>query len=345
MIRYLMLLLPMVGMIASPIQAASSVAPKLNARVGSAEKPYSSTGAYKWYDTSKGNGSGTVIDHATVTAQQRGVNLEKPVDSMVIRDSTFIGQRPMANSQFPAGIFAKQGTNLLVERTTIQGWATIVDSKYRQGDCFLTEWPFVGIVLRDVLLTGCTDGGYDGKARDVLLDRVTSSGNKISFRFWYTPVKATSIVSINPTEAHIQLNTRADRAYGMGPSGIIADKITFISKGRQPLFWAGPGSIIAPKECVIDVAPGTPFLKFRDGGKPSNVTATLGKNCTHDAQGYAVNTPVTVAAPRGFDAGEVLVDRDGDGLVKLGAAWARKLKVPTGATVRSTSGTWYEIAK
>ena len=351
MIRMLMLALVM---LTGPVHAASSVVPKPDARIGSAEKPYASEGAYKWYDTAKGDGSGTVMDHVTVTATQRGVNIEKPITGLTIRDSQFIGQKPMANSQFPAGIFAKQGTNLLVERTSIRDWKTIADKNYRQGDCFLAEWGFIGIVLRDVTLSGCTDGGYDGKARDVLLDRVTSAENKINYRFWYAPVKATSIVSINPTEAHIQLNTRADGAYGMGPSGITADKITFISKGKQPLFWAGPGSIIAPKECVIDVAPGTLFVKFRDGGKASNVTITLGKNCTRDAQGFAVNTPV---APVGFDIGEVLVDKKGNGSVTLSTpAIIERINVRLKAagspivlkkndTIKQVDGTFYDFVK
>jgi hypothetical protein len=205
--RYLVL---SAAILASPVLAASSVAPKLNARIGSIEKPYTSAGAYKWWDTSKADGSGTAMDHVTVTATQRGVNIEKPINGLTIRDSEFIGQKPMANSQYPAGIFAKQGTNLLVERTTIRDWKTIADSNYRQGDCFLAEWGFVGITLRDVTLSGCTDGAYDGKARQVLLDRVKAIGSKISFRFWYNPVKATSIESINPSEAHIQFNTRAE---------------------------------------------------------------------------------------------------------------------------------------
>jgi hypothetical protein len=92
------------------------------------------------------------------------------------------------------------------------------------------------------------------------------------------------------------------------------------------------------------VPAGTPFIKYRDGGKASNVVLTLGKNCTRDAQGLAVNTPVVVS-PRGFDAGEVLTDKSGDGKIKLGAAKAKQFKLPTGTTVRSTGGTWYEVVK
>lgn len=332
-------------MIAAPALAASSVVPKLNARIGSAEKPYTSVGAYKWWDTSKADGSGTVMDHVTVTAEQRGVNIEKSINGLTIRDSEFIGKQPVANTQFPAGIFAKRGTNLLVENTTIRDWKTIADSKYRQGDCFLAEWDFVGILLRDVTLSGCTDGGYDGKARNVLLDRVTSTGNKISYRLWYATVRATSIESVNPVDAHFQLNNRKDGANGMGPGGIIADKVTFRSTGKQVLLSLEPKSVVTLGECVIDVPAGTPFIKYRNGGNASNVKVTLGKNCTRDAQGYAVNTPVTVAAPRGFDAGEVLADKSGDGKIKLGAAKAKQFSLPVGTVVQSTGGTWYEVVK
>jgi hypothetical protein len=200
--------------------------------------------------------------------------------------------------------------------------------------------------LRDVVLTSCTDGGYDGKARNVLLDRVQSIGNKKSYRLWYAMVKATSIESINPTEVHIETSTRTDGKYGMGAGSLTAKRVTFRSTGKQALFSLGPNAVINIDECVIDVPAGTAIVRYHDGGKASNVKLTLGKTCAMDAKGYAINTPVApvAAAPRrGFDAGEVLVDRDGDGLVKLGAVKAKRLKVPTGTTVRSIGGTWYEI--
>lgn len=158
-------------------------------------------------------------------------------------------------------------------------------------------------------------------------------------------VKATSIASINPTEVHIETSTRTDGAYGMGAGSLTAQRVTFRSTGKQALFSLGANAIIDIKECVIDVPVGTPFVRYHDGGRASNVKLTLGKSCAMDAKGYAVNTPVTVVAPRAFDAGQVLNDHDGDGLVKLGAAWAKKLNVPTGTTVHSTGGTWYEIVR
>jgi len=345
MIRYLMLLLVLMS---APLAAASHVIPKPNARIGSVEKPYASAGSYRWLDDNKGDPSGTVIDHATISANQRGVNLEKESANITIRNSVISGVKPQVNTIFPAGIYAEHGSNLLIERTTIRDWKTIASSKYRQGDCIDAEWGFIGITLRDVILTGCTDGGYDGKARNVLLDRVQSIGNKKSYRLWYAMVKATSIESVNPTEVHIETSTRTDGKYGMGAGSLTAQRVTFRSTGKQALFSLGPNAVINIDECVIDVPAGTAFVRYHDGGKASNVKLTLGKSCAMDAKGYAIKTPVApiAAAPRrGFDAGEVLVDRDGDGLVKLGAVKAKQLKVPTGTTMRSTGGTWYEIAK
>ena len=341
MIRYLMLLL---ALLTAPLQAASHVTPKPNARIGSAEKPYTSAGAYRWMDDNKGDPSGTVIDHATVSANQRGVNLEKESSNITMRNSVISGVRPQANTIFPAGIYAEHGSNLLIERTTIRDWTTIANGKYRQGDCIDAEWGFVGLTLREVILSGCTDGGYDSKARNDLLDRVTAIGNKKSFRLWYSMHTATSIESINPTDVHIETSTRADGAYGMGAGSLTAQRVTFRSTGKQALFSLGANAIIDIKECVIDVPAGTPFVRYHDGGKASNVKMTLGKNCTRDAKGFAVNTPVVVA-PRSFDAGEVLLDKDGNGLVKLGAVKAKQFKLATGTTLRSTGGTWYEIAK
>ncbi len=345
MIRYLMLLLVLLSV---PLAAASHVTPKPNARIGSVEKPYASAGSYRWLDDNKGDPSGTVIDHAKISANQRGVNLEKESANITIRNSVISGVKPQANTIFPAGIYAEHGRNLLIERTTIRDWTTIANGKYRQGDCIDAEWGFVGLTLREVILSGCTDGGYDSKARNDLLDRVTAIGNKKSFRLWYSMHTATSIESINPTEVHIETSTRTDGWYGMGAGSLTAKRVTFRSTGKQALFSLGPNAVINIDECVIDVPAGTAFVRYHDGGKASNVKLRLGKTCAMDAKGYAVNTlaaPVAAAPRRGFDTGEVLEDRDGDGLVKLGAVKAKQLKVPTGTTVRATSGTWYEIVK
>ncbi|KQM72172.1 hypothetical protein [Sphingomonas sp. Leaf20] len=140
-------------------------------------------------------------------------------------------------------------------------------------------------------------------------------------------------LSKEPSGAHVWLNARAAQA-------VVIDRLIVSSRTTAPVLRIENtyAVSITVKECVIAVPAGT-LLQW--GGKAARVT--WGKNCTRDARGYAVNTPVTVAAPRGFDAGQVLDDRDGNGLVKLGAAWAKKLQLPTGTTVRSIGGTWYEI--
>ncbi len=344
MIRYLMLLLTMVS---APLHAASNANPRRNARIGSPQKPYTSAGSYRWLDDNKGDPSGTIIDHAKVSANQRGVNLEKESTNITIRDSVISGFKPQANTIFPAGIYAEHGSGLLIERTTIRDWTTIPNGKYRQGDCIDAEWGFVGVILRDVILSGCTDGGYDSKARNDLLDRVTAIGNRKSFRLWYTMHTATSIESINPTEVHIETSTRTDGAYGMGAGSLTARRVTFRSVGNQALLSLGPNAVIKIAECVIAVPPGTPFVRYHDGGKASNVRLVLGKNCSQDARGFAVNTSAALvqASPRReFDAGEVMLDRDGDGLVKLSASKAKQLKLPTGTKARFIGGTRYEVA-
>ncbi|WP_156350414.1 hypothetical protein [Sphingomonas sp. Leaf20] len=281
-------------LIASPAIAASSVTPKPNARIGSVQKPYISAGSYRWLDDNKGDPSGTVIVNATISANQRGVNLERESSNITIRDSTISGVKPQPNTLYPAGVYAEHGQSLLIERTTIRDWTTVPNEKYRQGDCIDAEWGFVGLTLRDVVLSGCTDGGYDGKARDVLLDRVKSTGNKKNYRFWYSMVSATSIDSINPSQIHIETNTRTDGTHGMGAGSLTAKRVTFKSGGKQPLLSLGPNAFVKIDECVIAVPAGTPFVRYHDGGSASNVKLMLGKSCGRTAHGNAINTHVNV---------------------------------------------------
>jgi hypothetical protein len=70
-----------------------------------------------------------------------------------------------------------------------------------------------------------------------------------------------------------------------------------------------------------------------------------------------VNTPVAVAAPRGFDVGEILNDRKGNGTVTLATpaiiarinarikAAGSPLVLKKNDTLKQVGGTWYEIAK
>ncbi len=252
-----------------------------------------------------------------------------------IRNGVMTTKGITSGSDLPVGIDIS-GTvhDVLIEDVTATGHRMVyVPKKYTNGDGFSQEAQVYRVTYRRDVSTDNSDGGFDLKGQARLEDLVAERNGR-NYRFW-NDITASTLISNNPSGAHVWLNAKAAQS-------VTIDRLMVSSTTTAPVLRIEntyPVSIVV-KECVIAVPAGT-LLQW--GGKAARVT--WGKNCARDAKGYAVNTPVTVAAPRGFNAGQALDDRDGDGQVKLGTAWAKKLSVPTGTTVRSTGGTWYEIPK
>jgi len=290
--------------------------------------------SYRYVDA-KDEATGLRMDRFALKYGRAGIRLQGNAHDIVIRNGVMTTKGITSGSDLPVGIDIG-GTvhDVLIEDVTATGHRMVyVPKKYTNGDGFSQEAQVYRVTYRRDVSTDNSDGGFDLKGQARLEDLVAERNGR-NYRFW-NDITASTLISREPSGAHVWLNAKAAQA-------VVIDRLIVSSSTTAPVLRIEnpyPVSIVV-KECVIAVPAGT-LLQW--GGKAARVT--WGKNCARDAKGYAVNTPVTVAAPRGFDAGQVLDDRDGDGLVKLGAAWATKLKVPTGTTVRSTGGTWYEIVK
>jgi hypothetical protein len=290
--------------------------------------------SYRYVDA-KDEATGLRIDGFALKYGRAGIRLQGNAHDIVIRNGAMTTKGITSGSDLPVGIDIG-GTvhDVLIEGVTATGHRMVyVSKKYTNGDGFSQEAQVYRVTYRRNVSTDNSDGGFDLKGQARLEDLVAERNGR-NYRFW-NDITATTLTSRNPSGAHVWLNAKAAQA-------VVIDRLIVSSNTTAPVLRIEntyPVSIEV-RECVIAVPAGT-LLQW--GGKAARVT--WGKNCTRDARGYAVNTPVVAAAPRGFDAGQVLDDRDGDGQVKLGAAWAKKLEVPTGTTVRSTGGTWYEIAR
>jgi hypothetical protein len=277
--------------------------------------------------------NGLRMDGFNLRYGRAGIRLRGDARDIVIRNGTMTTKGITKGSDLPVGIDIG-GTvhDVLIEGVTATGHRMVyVPKKYTNGDGFSQEAQVYRVTYRRDVSTDNSDGGFDLKGQARLEDLVAERNGR-NYRFW-NDITATTLTSRNPSGAHVWLNAKAAQT-------VVIDRLVVSSNTTAPVLRIEnpyPVSIVV-KECVIAVPAGT-LLQW--SGKAARVT--WGKNCTRDAKGYAVNTPVTAAAPQGIDAGEVLVDRDDDGLVKLRATWAKKLKVPTGTTVRLIGGTWYEI--
>ncbi len=289
--------------------------------------------SYRYIDA-LAEANGLRMDGFNLRYGRAGIRLRGDAHDVVIRNGTMTTKGITSGSDLPVGIDIG-GTvhDVLVEGVTATGHRMIyIPKKYTNGDGFSQEEKVYRVTYRRDVSTDNSDGGFDlkGQAR---LEDLTAERNGRNYRFW-NDITATTLTSRDPSGAHVWLNAKAAQ-------NVTIDRLVVSSKTTAPVLRIENAYAVSitVKECVLAVPAGT-LLQW--GGKAARVT--WGKNCTRDAKGFAVNTPVVVA-PRGFDAGEVLLDKDRDGLVKLGAVKAKQFKLVTGTTLRSTGGTWYEIAK
>lgn len=289
--------------------------------------------SYRYVDA-LAEANGLRMDGFNLRYGRAGIRLRGDAHDIVIRNGAMTTKGITSGSDLPVGIDIG-GTvhDVLIEGVTASGHRMVyVPKKYTNGDGFSQEAQVYRVTYRRDVSTDNSDGGFDlkGQAR---LEDLTAERNGRNYRFW-NDITATTLTSKDPSGAHVWLNANAAQ-------NVTIDRLVVSSTTTAPVLRIENtyAVSITVKECVLAVPAGT-LLQW--GGKAARVT--WGKNCTLDAKGYAINTPV-MPVSRGFDAGEVLLDKDGDGLVKLGAVKAKQFKLATGTTLRSTGGTWYEIAK
>jgi len=326
MIRHL--LLPLV-LIASPALAG----PDRPLKPGTLITKATNLTSYRYIDALD-EATGLRMDVFNLRYGRAGVRLRGNAHDIVIRNGSMTTKGMTKGSDLPVGIDIG-GTvhDVLIEDVTATGHRMVyVPKKYTNGDGFSQEAQVYRVTYRRDVSTDNSDGGFDLKGHARLEDLVAERNGR-NYRFW-NDITASTLTSRNPSGAHVWLNAKAAQT-------VVIDRLVVGSTTTAPVLRIEnpyPVSIVV-KECVIAVPAGT-LLQW--GGKAARVT--WGKNCTRDAKGYAINTPI-IAAPRGFNAGEVLPDGNRDGKIKLGVEKAKQFSLPVGTVVQSTGGTWYEVVR
>jgi len=301
--------------------------------------------SYRYIDA-LAEANGLRMDGFTLRYGRAGIRLRGDAHDIVIRNGAMTTKGITSGSDLPVGIDIG-GTvhDVLVEGVTASGHRMVyVPKKYTNGDGFSQEAQVYRVTYRRDVSTDNSDGGFDlkGQAR---LEELTAERNGRNYRFW-NDITATTLTSKDPWGAHVWLNAKAAQ-------NVTIDRLVVSSKTTAPVLRIENtyAVSITVKECVIAVPAGT-LLQW--GGKAARVT--WGKNCIRDAKGYAINTPV-MAVSRGFDVGEVLVDRKGNGTVTLATpaiiarinarikAAGSPIVLKENDTLKVVDGTWYEIAK
>lgn len=198
---------------------------------------------------------------------KRGIRLRYGSNAIVIRDFRLSLLTPnRTRGDIPVGIgLYDQVHDVVIERGVIDNVLTELsdDKKYWNADGISLERGVHDVVLRDLLIRNCTDGGIDSKATNVLIDRVRVEGCGRNLRLW-EDTNIGTFESVNPVKrggvgmtAHIALYQGVER--------VRIKKLIVRATTRTPLFMM---EVDAPATVIIDsqdikVPAGTPLI----GGK------------------------------------------------------------------------------
>lgn len=169
---------------------------------------------------------------------KRGIRLRYGSNGIVIRDfrlthlgpNTSPGDIPVA-----IGLFDNVH-NVRIERGVIENVLTRLseEKRYWNADGISLERGVRDVVLRDLVIRNCTDGGIDSKASNVLIDRVSVEGCTRNLRLW-EDTRIGSFESINPSKHGGTGGTTHIGLY-QGVSHVTIGKLIVRSDKPVPLF-------------------------------------------------------------------------------------------------------------
>lgn len=191
----------------------------------------------------------------------------------VIEDVSAAGTLTTGARDLPAGIaFQDEARDFRLERCTMRGFRWKRGPKqYWNGDGFSTERGNARILFRNCAAWDNSDGGFDLKSADSLLDDCISGRNARNYRLW-SDIKATRLTSIDPHKiggigdtSHISL--MGAKQEPRRPLLIRIDHLVVRSGQGWPIFDVhdGPAEIVIGSH-DIQVPRGTPLVRTRGKG-------------------------------------------------------------------------------
>jgi hypothetical protein len=182
------------------------------------------------------------------------------------------------------------------------------------------------------------DAGIDTKATTTMTGKVAVDNSRVSLKVW-GPLVGDTLVSRNARDGDVaclkspvvtcKIHLRKLIVWNDDPNGLLV--------GFQ-----GSDGIVQIDECENHVRPTYRTSWIKPGSK--NTKLILGPTCAKD--GKVVVAPVKpVASPAAqiVDAGQLLPDGDGDGLIALGSKWAKALGLKASTVVRHLDGFRYQV--
>lgn len=206
----------------------------------------------------------------------------------LIEDVAAEGVVSRGKTDLPVGIaFDGQARDFRLDRCVMRGFVWRRDDKrYWNGDGFSSERGNRRLLFRKCEAHDNSDGGFDLKSSDTVLDDCVATGNARNYRFW-SPVRSTRLTSRHPRKAGGIGDTTHIALYGPKPaSGVAREPFTveidhLVARSGQgwPLFivYHGPVRIVVGSHDIA-VPSGTPLVRTSDGGSvPGGIVFRSGR--------------------------------------------------------------------
>jgi hypothetical protein len=131
----------------------------------------------------------------------------------LIEDCTAVGQANRGGP-IPAGCaLDDRASGITYRRVVMENFQQWGGDEYWNGDGFSDEPDNSGIRYEACEARGSTDGGFDCKSRDVVLENCISEDNKRNFRLWGDRATMTNCVSRNPNFRGRDANENASSSH------------------------------------------------------------------------------------------------------------------------------------
>ena len=167
------------------------------------------------------------LQRFSFASSKRGIYIRGGSHDIVIRDGVIRGIGVnTSHGDIPVGIGINGGRAITIERVEVSGFQSDDGTSYPNADGISCERVDSDITVRDAYLHDNTDGGFDCKATNVTLDRVTSARNRYGFRLWVSGHAGTLTADSNRVAAVEIMKDTAwtiDRLVLVGPAGSHGD--------------------------------------------------------------------------------------------------------------------------
>lgn len=200
-----------------------------------------------------------------------GIRLQRVEDCEIANFDLAMRAQPQTGEHLPEGIAIYAGSNILIRDGIVSGFrmAPEIDPKtgklrYENGDGVAVEADVTGLVIRNVVSRGNSDGGFDLKP-DCELDELTAEGNGKGFRFWRKAV-AGLLTSVN-NGAPIHL--------AKGSSLVVERLVARADKPGPVVIVEGGAALVIKSADLTGMPKGSTLIQYN--GRGNNIT--LGDGC------------------------------------------------------------------